>query len=188
MEDSVCPSLHASQQSRDSSQAASAHLLGALLDGFLESAMDRVSSGTEDELFALAQRGGDPRIASLHVLADAAVDLLADQLTSSSQDALECLESLERARKEPLLRELVLPEWDRYFRASVSPKKIYDQLLERLDGGLSLAKSPAEREEALIALAQSAVFLTSLTSQLKNHLEQVFAQEPLLAWMSRWSQ
>lgn len=186
MEDSVCPSgLGARGVAK--TPAASAHLLGSLLDGFLETAMDRVAEGAEEALFAEAVGSKDPRLSSLHLLADQVVDLLEDQLTGTAEDARECIESLERARKDPLLRDLVVPEWDKYFRTSVSPKKIFDELMERHRSGLSTAESEAQRDQAVSSLAQSAVFLTSLTSQLKTHLEKVFARDPLLAWMSGWT-
>jgi hypothetical protein len=181
MEDSVCPST---LTRTDRGDARRAHLIGALLDEFLEVAIDRVASGTEDPLFEEAER--EPALRDIHRVADLVVDHLEEQLTASEEDAVECIESLDRARKEPLLRELVLEEWEKYFRASVSPKKILAQLVERHSSGLESATTESQRQEAFIALAQTAVFLTSVTSQLKTHLEQVFAREPALAWMSRW--
>lgn len=186
MEDSVCPSEFSNSNSKASSSesARRAHLIGALLDEFLEAAIVRVVKGTEDSLVQEAEQ--QPTLSNLHQNADEVVDLLADQLTASEADAVECIESLDRARKDPLLRELVVESWDKYFRASVSPKKIFNQLVERHGAGIESATTEAQRAEAFISLAQTTVFLTSMTSQLKTHLEQVFLREPTLCWMSRW--
>lgn len=157
-----------------------AHLVGSLLDGFLERAVERFCFGQ-----AVQELLENQEHAALVALANEAVDLLV-----AEEDDLEELEgllrSLERARRQPALREFVLPGWSTYFRPSVGPLRLRDEMLEKFKDRLHAAPDAESAREARRKINVDAIFLASFTSLLKTKLEIIFRQDPLLSWMSRW--
>jgi hypothetical protein len=159
-------------------------LVGSLLDGFLERAVARVSQGKQGALLSES-----PEYEAMSARADEAVSILFGEESDedlTADQAEEIVRSLERARREPVLRELAIANWNAYFRPSVSPQTLHKEILSKFRAGLEHAPNADARRQAEVRVAKEAVFLASLTSQLKTRLEKIFRYDPTLDWMSRW--